>query len=304
MDNDNDLISQQLATGTSRRQVLKRLGMGAVGLAGLNLLASRVKAATTTLSAQDAAILQFALNLEYLEAQYYTFALTGHGVNPVLLTGSGTMGPVVIKSNPSVPFTTPAFRQYGAEIYRDETAHVSYIRQVLRFFGVEPVAQPKLDLLHSFNTLARAAGIGSSFDPFANEANFILGAFIFEDVGVTAYKGAAPLIENNDILAGAAGLLGTEAYHAANIRTTIFNDLGATAISIAQKISDLRDQLDGVGNDDQGVTDGNGKANITPTDDNALVFGRTTRQVLNIVYGAPGAHSGLFFPNGLNGPIR
>jgi hypothetical protein len=40
-----------------------------------------------------------------------------------------------------------------------------------------------------------------------------------------------------------------------------------------------------------------------PPGDNAIAYDRTTRQVLNIVYGAKDAKKGLFFPNGLNGII-
>ena len=42
----------------------------------------------------------------------------------------------------------------------------------------------------------------------------------------------------------------------------------------------------------------------TPPGDNAIAFDRTTRQVLNIVYGAVNASSGLFFPMGFNGAIK
>ena len=102
----------------------------------------------------------------------------------------------------------------------------------------------------SFDKLAAAAGIGSSFDPFASDANFLIGSYIFEDVGVTAYHGAAPLISQTpsgkQILAAAVGIHAIEAYHAGMIRTTI-NALDATGsmglLGYTQKISALRATL-------------------------------------------------------------
>ncbi len=70
----------------------------------------------------------------------------------------------------------------------------------------------------------------------------------------------------------------------------------------AEKISDLRDALDGPRGDDAGLVH-KGVANVTLTNPQGLVYARTPRQVLNILYGAPGVHSGLFFPSGLNGNI-
>ncbi len=127
----------------------------------------------------------------------------------------------------------------------------------------------------------------------------MLGAFVFEDVGVTAYRGGAPLLSNDAVLSAAAGILGTEAYHAGVIRTTLFGYHDGSVDDTVQKISDLRDALDNPTDDDQGIIL-NGKANLVPTDGNSLVYARTAREVQNIVYFAQNAPQGGFFPNGIN----
>lgn len=287
----------------NRRDFLRKMGLGAAGLAASTALGSTLLsgvASAQTPSNLDAFVLNFALNLEYLEAEYYTYAVSGVGIESfgIGVNGVGTPGMVTIKANPKVTFTTPAIQQYATEIAADERAHVRFIRQALANAGAAPVARPAIDLQNSFNALAQAAGIGPSFDPFANELNFVLGAFIFEDVGVTAYKGAARLLSNKDILEAAAGILAVEAYHAGSIRSVIYN-AGATARELSQKISDLRDVLDRPADTDQGVVM-DGMANIVLADDNALAYSRTPREVLNIVYASVDGDSGGFFPNGVN----
>ena len=258
--------------------------------------------------ATDIAILNFALNLEYLEAEYYLRAVDGTGLEAhgVGVSGSGAPGGVTIKSNPKVPFVSESIRQYAQEIATDEKNHVVALRATIQSLGGVPAARPKIDLLNSFNTLASAAGIAPTFDPFGSEGAFLLGAFIFEDVGVTAYKGAAPLITNKGILEAAAGILSAESSHSAIVRTVLFA-LSANStfdiLGITKKISDLRDQLDGPSDLDQPLLDAQGQANLVVLDANGIAFSRTTRQVLNIVYGAPDAAQGLFFPAGLNGAI-
>lgn len=291
-----------LAAAKNRRGFLKRLGAGALGLAGASLLA---KSADAQAGVNDAAILNFALNLEYLEAEYYTYAETGAGIEAlgIGVSGTGTPGPVLIKDNAQVPFTTPAIQQYAREIALDERNHVAFLRAALAGAGAAPVARPTVDLLQSFTDAARAAGVvgpTETFDPFANETNFLVGAFIFEDVGVTAYKGAARLLSNKDYLEAAAGILAVEAYHAGEVRTVLFG-AGPAAQDITQKISDLRDSVDGADDRDQGVAI-DGQANIVPADEFSLAFSRSASQVLRIVY-LGGTSSGGFFPNGLNGPL-
>ena len=282
--------------GVSRRQALRNLGLGALGLSALGALTPKTARADLN---QDLDILTFALNLEYLEAQYYTYGTTGRGLPAagVQINGTGQQGFVTIKPNPKVPFSTPEIEQYATEIAKDEQDHVTFLRAVLSQALGQPIAQPAIDLVNSFNQIGRALGY-DSFDPFESEKKFLLGAFIFEDVGVTAYKSAARLISNKDYLEAAAGILAVEAYHAGNVRVNLFS-FGEAYRAYTRQLSDARQELSGA-EDDQPVVGPDGKANIVPADANGIVYSRTARQILNILYGARDASQGLFFPNGVN----
>lgn len=304
-----------------RRKFFKLSGGFAVGAAGGAVLSACGSSAGDAIAQNpptsavnlDVEILNFALQLEYLEAQFYSFAAFGTGLPQSSLTGTGTQGAVI--GGRQVAFADPLVRRYANEIAKDEIAHVNFLRTAL---GSAAVAQPAIDVggtdpNGAFSSAARAAGLvgpGVAFDPYLNDNNFLLGAFIFEDVGVTLYKGASPLVTSKVFLEAAAGLLAAEAYHASIVRTTLSAKGVATPslLTSADAISNARDSLDGTSDLDQGISPiGTGNAqesNIFPGDANALAFSRTAAQGLNIVYlkSGTGQTSGGFFPAGVNGP--
>jgi hypothetical protein len=324
-----------------RRGFLRFAGGSALAIGGASLLAAcgdddndSTPAPTPTptptppATVSDADVLNFALNLEYLEAQFYAYAAFGVGLNASLLGGTGTQGTVITGSGAGaarqVAFTDPVVAQYAREIAIDEVAHVAFLRQAL---GTAAVAQPLLNISGSatvnisstvtgvgaFTAAARAAGVVSAtgiFDPYASDENFLLGAYIFEDVGVSAYKGAAPLITSKVYLEAAAGILAAEAYHAGLIRTVLYRKgIGTPTpalITGANAISDARDSLDGANDLDQGITGTDATvSNIVPTDASGIAYSRSTGQVLNIVFlNKAAVADGGFFPGGVNGPLR
>ncbi len=324
---------------TSRR---KMLTLGATSLAGFALAGSARKAEAATVAYTDADILNFALNLEYLEANFYYLAAFGTTINVAnaastaagapLITLSGTVGTAgTVSGGTLVPFTTIPVASYAIETAVEEGKHVQLLLSAL---GSLAVAQPAINLGTSFQALAMAALIpgGSSFSPYANDDTFLVGAYVFEDVGVTAYHGAASLLTSSANLMTAAGILAVEAYHAGLVRTTI-NNIDPTGTSIAgytNLISTLRASLSKAGllgvapsaydanPDDYGLANVSvslgGAANVMATHitdadpTNVIAFARNTTQVLNIVTGGGAVNGtavvspavGVFFPAGLN----
>ena len=278
----------------------------------------------------DTDILNYALNLEYLEAQFYLYAATGAGLADAditagaksAFTGQGT----VTKGNAAVVAgLTPEQQQIVNEIAFEERAHVRFLRTAL---GSAAVPMPDIDLSF-FGPLAVKAGITTAtapaFNPFASFDAFLVGAFIFEDLGVTAYAGAAGLISAAGVKAGlldaAAGIFAVEAYHAGYIRTALTGRAiaaGSAAaypfLDAANKVEALRAMLT-VGASAAPSTSGSVEtllvlptntttpSAIVAADANTAVgFARTPNQVHHIAYGDPavGATKGGFFPSGTN----
>ena len=265
------LLTNVIEKSPDRRRFMQKLGA-----------ASAVLGAATAVQAQETAItdvdiLQFALNLEYLEAEFYTVATSGRSIDTfgVGITGDGTAGATTGGSR-------VIFNNFGSpvsnimeELAFDERAHVTLLRTALTAAGVMPVAKPAINL----------SGLGFGF---GGQVDFIILARILEDIGVTAYAGAAPLITNKTYLGVAAQILAVEAFHSGNLRLLVAQNRYNTT------------KLDGV--DMPPPPTG---ARFFPTDDNALAAVRTPAQVLYLAYGLKeNATSGGFFPAGFNGKLK
>lgn len=180
---------ESLDRAASRREAFSALGrsLGKAAIVALPAAAflkpTRAMAQSTGTSVVD--VLNFALTLEYLEAEFYMRGLDADG----LLSGDT--------------------RTIVAQISKHEDQHVEFLRSAIGGAGGDAIDSPEFDF---------TAG-GTFSDVFSNEATFLALAQAFEDTGVRAYKGQATnLIDNDDVLTAALQIHSVEARHASEIR--------------------------------------------------------------------------------------
>lgn len=246
----------------SRRAFARNALFGVAGVAAVRAMTIDVNAQAIT----DTAILQFALNLEYLEAEFYTVITTGKTIDQfgIGITGGGNQGPTV--GGGKLALSQPNMN-LALELASDEQAHVKLLRGAL---GAAVIAKPTIDF--------SVAGV-------KDETSYLAVSRILEDVGVTAYGGAAPLITDKAVLGVAARILATEAEH-----------VGAVRFQISQYTAIRPSAIDGV----DIVT-----RIISADPSSGLTAVRMPSQVLGLVFlnAAPGTTRGGLFPNGVNGTL-
>ena len=269
----------------------KMLSLGTTALAGLALAGITKAASAQTTTLTDADYLNFALNLEYLEATFYSYVVTGGDI-PSSSTGGGPAPTGAPGATPT--FQTQQIADMFAEIYYDELSHVNDLRAAL---GSSAVARPQLNL-GALGTVATA--------------NYITFARLFEDVGVTAYAGAATDLTGTN-LQYAAQILAVEGFHAGAIRLIAIQQ-GAAYIPTAVIPADNLDvppydpgSISAAENGPTAKGSFFATAGAAPPDKTlaGLAYARTTSQVLAIVYAndATGTTKGGFYPDGMNGNI-
>jgi hypothetical protein len=153
----------------------------------------------------DAALLNFALNIEYLKAEFYTYATTGRGIDAhgVCTDGIGSCGSTT--GGRRLDFTLPTLEATACELARDERQHISILRAAL---GGAAVAKPAIKL--------DALGMG-----FSKETEFLAIARMLEETGVCIYGTTASLIGDRSLLQATAQILAAETFHAGSLRLLI-----------------------------------------------------------------------------------
>lgn len=262
----------------NRRRFLQAAGIAAgaataVGLTGCGGLLGVDPEAGPAPSPAD--VLNFALNLEYLEASFYLYITTGSGLESADM---GTSPGTVSGGGGVVKFTDPAVAALAQQLAADEQAHVKFIRAALQTVNVTPVDMPSLNL----------AALGSVTD----DTSFLTIARALETVGTSAYEGGIQYLAISALAVNYAALIhDTEAQHESSLRQFLI------AKNITVMPVDKYDRVPVLGPTTMFNT-----STIT-----GLNTARNASEVLQIVYAAPGmtgVSSGGFYPKGLNGAVK
>ncbi|KZV17269.1 hypothetical protein F511_19290 [Dorcoceras hygrometricum] len=258
----------------------------------------------------DVDLLEFPLNLEYLEAEFFSWGAFGRGLDalePNLTSG----GPPPI--GVQIAKLSPLIRDIIGQFAYQEFGHLS---------TVPGFPRPLLDLsAKNFATVINNAfrkELDPPFDPYANDINYLIASYVIPYVGLTGYVGANPNLQTPTAKRLVAGLLAVESGQDAVLRGLLYEraglpvlPYGITVAEFTNKISDLRNRLGRQGLKDEGLIvppelgpEGRSAGNVLAGDRNSLGYDRTPEEILRIVYGTgKESHPGGFYPHGADGAI-
>lgn len=141
----------------------------------------------------DVAVLNYARTLEALEYRFYESALENIDADDF-----ASYGPFEAADDAVSEHVYEAL-----EVVRDhEETHFETLGAVVEELGGEPVEEPEFD----FGTAVEEPD------------EFVATAVVLEDTGVGAYAGAAPSIENEEVVTSALSIHSVEARHASFLR--------------------------------------------------------------------------------------
>ncbi|MEQ3552103.1 ferritin-like domain-containing protein [Pseudonocardia nematodicida] len=183
---------------SSRRNFIRGAALVGVG-ASLVAWTSTDATAFAQDSASDLDILNYALTLEYLEAEFYTQGIAGD-----------------LLADRELELVTP--------IRDHEQAHVTALTETIQALGGTPAEKPTFMF---------------PGETFADRDGFLTAASMFEELGVMAYHGQVPLIRSGEILGAAAAIAGVESRHAAVVADLLGTDPFPAAFETTRSMDEV-----------------------------------------------------------------
>eukprot|EP00253_Pinus_taeda_P025405 PITA_25405 len=266
-------------------------------------------------AARDVDWLEFPINLEYLEAEFFLWSSLGYGLDraaPELVSGGPP--PVGARKANLDPLVLEIIKEFAYQ----EVGHLRALKKTVHGFP-----RPQLNLSaenfgniinHAFNTT-----LTPPFDPYANSVNYLLASYLIPYVGLTGYVGANPQLKSPTAKRLVAGLLGVESGQDAVIRALLYQKKSEkvapypyTVADFTNRMSALRDSLGHTTVADEGLlvqaatggAEGKVAGNILAGDKYSVAYARTPAQILRIVYSSGNEScSGGFYPRSAAGRI-
>ncbi|GAY40910.1 hypothetical protein CUMW_055430 [Citrus unshiu] len=243
------------------------------------------------IEANDKDLIQVALNLEFLETEFFLNGALGRGLDSIEPEMAAGGPPPTGASKANLDHTT----------YR-----------IIEEFGYQEIGH----LRAIVTTLVTNSLLHSTLIPTL--FNYLLASYVIPYVGLVGYVGTIPNLVNCTSRSLVAGLLGVESGQDAVIRTLLYERADQivvpykmTVAEFTDRISALRNRLGMRGNKDEGLrvprrlgAENRTDSNILSANANSLSYSRTPPEILRIVYGTGSENKpGGFFPNGGNGAV-
>lgn len=262
----------------------------------------------------DVNLLQFAENLEHLEADFFLWGALGYGLDevaPQLVMGGPP--PIGAKKAKLDNLTLNIITEFAYE----EVAHLRILKRTVGGFP-----RPLMDLsAGNFAKLIDSAfgyALVPPFDPYHDSLSYMISCYVLPYMGLVAYVGTNPLLIGYYSKRLLAGLLGVESGQDAVIRTYLYerakeqvHPYKHTVAEFTARISELRNRLGKCGIKDEGIivpkelgAENRTTTNVLSSDADSISYMRTPAEVLRIVYSTGDEHiPGGFYPKGGNGKI-
>ncbi|XP_021771775.1 desiccation-related protein PCC13-62-like [Chenopodium quinoa] len=262
----------------------------------------------------DVKVLQFAQNIEHLEADFFLWGALGFGLDKVApeLTLGGPPPTGAQKANLD-NFTQSFVKEFAYE----EVGHLRIIKKTVGGLP-RPLIDLSPEIFAKIVNKAFDSDLEPPFDPYRDSVSYVLASYIIPYLGLNGYVGANAQIKGYVTRRLLAGLLGVESGQDAVIRTYLYERQGDivhpynfTVAEFTDRISTLRNDLGRNGFKDEGVVvpeklgaEGKSTANILSANADSISYARTPAEILRALYVTGDEHTpGGFYPKGGNGHI-